>query len=184
MLKLSPGCSRSTPRRSAARACSIDGPVIEPEVSMMQSTSALVGARRPSAGGMRSQRARTCRCRPSPRSADACVSGTALGTQTSSKSRSAGAVGELKLDAASRAGHAHRYGVMQALHGLQRETGLQVDVDLHALEGRGHTLRRFSRNGGRSPAQRPRVSGRNAQRHVQRSAHPDTESCRDTRSPP
>ena len=33
--------SRATPSRSAARACSIEGPSIEPEVSMMNSTSRL-----------------------------------------------------------------------------------------------------------------------------------------------
>ena len=38
-LKLSPGARRATPRRSAARACSIDGPPMEPEVSMMKITS-------------------------------------------------------------------------------------------------------------------------------------------------
>ncbi len=35
MLNASPACSRSTPRRNAVRACSIDGPLIEPDVSMM-----------------------------------------------------------------------------------------------------------------------------------------------------
>ena len=90
-LKVSAGFKRPSASLSAARACSIDCPCIEPETSITKTTSrGTSGPAGPSgAGGTTIRRAKTS----SPfRSAKSAASGawSAAGSHTSSKSRSAG----------------------------------------------------------------------------------------------